>query len=298
MKSNISAWFMMETTNRFFKAVKDNKNLLYYYSNKSFIIRFLSLIICWTMAGFFLLLAVLLLFETQDFIIMPITFQALLFIPTGFIILYFFFQTLSLYTQRKRNYKALFLPGTVNLKTNILALIFFLLLYILLIPFYWIPKLPDTIQSDIIAQWEVPFHVLFFMFIVVTFFSLGFDLLLRKTEFKLDKETGMLAITGRTFYRRKFSISFHFDEPVSIVIQPYIHIVNGKNMSNQPVYNEKMRILGVFLYLNEKVYLISLCKNNKACALAEQISLHSTWKYSQDKKIFYDTGSELELAII
>lgn len=273
----------------FFKMSRDNPNVFYnYYNNKSFG-KIIKILILWFIAIITLYFSILQLSVSEDYVLKPIIYQVFLFIPIEFILIYFFFEFLGSMAQRRRPDVSLLFPGSSNYKLNLSGFILILIIYTISIQSY---------MNQYRIQLLYSFTLLFFS---TVFFVLGLNLFLRNKKFVLDKDSGYLLINGRTFYRKKYSITFHLDQPIVIAVQPYKRLLKpgdiGMRFSPRPEGIKDLRIMGVFLFLNEKRYLIYISTIEKTTSLAKQINAITNWKIIENDEIFYDTGFNLDLAI-
>lgn len=289
--------------NQFFKESKDNENIYYYYSNTKLLIKILKLVIWWGIALIALYFSVVQLSVSQDFILGPIVKQALLFIPIEIILIYLGFESLALRAQRKRLQKNLLLPGIHNVKLNFVLFVLMLVSYVLLIEYYWIPSLPISIRGNVDFHWAYHFYSVVLMMVTVFCFAIGLNSALKTKRFILDRYSGWFTVKGRTLYRKKYSHIFHFEEPIQILLQPYRRVLNPTTIKQKYSHKPKLegakdwRIMGVFLYLTEKRYLIHISNYEQSASFANEIAEITNWKILETDEILYDIESNLEFAI-
>ena len=152
---------------------------------------------------------------------------------------------------------------------------------------------PDSQKDNI--QFIAIQHALLFLSMMIFTLILGFSLALVNAVTKgvINVEEGYFFLSGKTLLRKKFNEIFHFNQPIKIIIQPFIYI-NPVTMKSQP---RNSNILGIFLEYNNKIYKIFDHSKDKAYSYAKQLSIYSNWQLIEKQEIFSFVSDDLALSI-
>lgn len=283
----------MQSQIRIFQESKNNKNVLHYNYNTSFSHKFLMFIIPMIFGIPFLLFAIFITAILDSHFWWIINGQTLIFVPLSFLLSYFGLTTLTYVNRTKVKVDPTLLPVFKSHLINTLISIIIFISYILLIVVNWIPNLPDSQKDNI--QFIAIQHALLFLSMMIFTLILGFSLALVNAVTKgvINVEEGYFFLSGKTLLRKKFNEIFHFNQPIKIIIQPFIYI-NPVTMKSQP---RNSNILGIFLEYNNKIYKIFDHSKDKAYSYAKQLSMYSNWQLIEKQEIFSFVSDDLALSI-